>query len=407
MGGFWDSFCSSTIGNFWVRMSSAWGCTALGYANPVWWGADPTGSADSASAFNSAIATDLPIQWPKGKFKINSAITVTLANGADCFCMSGAGSNITTLFWPNASGGIQVTAGNLRNTFHLRDLTLTTSQVSSGNAIKAIGPGCNNGCEWQSDISNVTIQGDDFSASSSQYWGTAVWLHNWGGITVSNLTTNGPHGAPGSAGGGIGLIFEGDSGTTSYATVLNVTASNFNFHGIGLQLGSYWQGVTINQSNFNGEEGTACIYEPGSQTGTLVLVTITYSQFNCAGSQILLSTAVLSPTVIGNTITVYGNNNLGFSCQLSGCGGLIFIGNIINNAGAFTGNFGVAWNGTGGIVEGNYFTNIANGVNLQASANNTTVIGNAWVTVGTKFIDTPGTNSVGTAAAGHMTGVVP
>ncbi len=42
----WDAFCSSSIGNFWVRMSSGWGCTALGYANPVWWGADRTGSAE-------------------------------------------------------------------------------------------------------------------------------------------------------------------------------------------------------------------------------------------------------------------------------------------------------------------------------------------------------------------------
>ncbi|WP_157644371.1 hypothetical protein [Bradyrhizobium sp. WSM2793] len=403
----WDSFCSSSAGRFWVRMSSAWGCTTLGYANPVWWGADPTGASDSVSAFNSAIATGLPIKWPSGKFKINSAITVTLPNAAACFCMEGAGSNITTLYWPNASGGITVTAANLKNNFSIHDLTLTTSQVGSGSALHMIGPGCNNGCEWQSDITNVTIQGDDFSTSSSQYWTTAIWLFNWGGIYVNNVTTNGPHGAPGSAGGGTGLRFEGDGGSSSYAVILNVQASNFNFHNVGMFLGSYWQGITINQTNFNGAEGAACLQQGGAAAGTLVLLTVTNSQFNCAGHQIDLQTAVLSPTFTGNTITVYGNNNIGISAQQSGGTGLIAIGNIFNNMASFTGNYGIVWNGTTGTVVGNAFHNIANGTNLLANSTLNTVALNSYNGVTTKIINSGTNNSVGTAAAGNMTGVVP
>jgi hypothetical protein len=41
LGGWFNAACSSTIGQAWVRMTSGWGCTALGYANPVWWGATP------------------------------------------------------------------------------------------------------------------------------------------------------------------------------------------------------------------------------------------------------------------------------------------------------------------------------------------------------------------------------
>ncbi|HKU19344.1 MAG TPA: hypothetical protein VJP80_08890 [Candidatus Saccharimonadales bacterium] len=85
-GGAFDTLCSSTIGKMWVRLTGAWGCSALGYANPVWWGADPTGASNSTSAFNSAISAAQAagsqtgtVSIPLGKFLV-SGITVSTAN---------------------------------------------------------------------------------------------------------------------------------------------------------------------------------------------------------------------------------------------------------------------------------------------------------------------------------------
>ncbi|MGF6963031.1 hypothetical protein OKW43_000036 [Paraburkholderia sp. WC7.3g] len=85
-GGAFDTLCSSTIGQLWVRATGGWGCTALGFVSPVWWGADPTGVALSTSAFNSAITAAQSagsqsgvVSVPVGKFLV-SGITVSAAN---------------------------------------------------------------------------------------------------------------------------------------------------------------------------------------------------------------------------------------------------------------------------------------------------------------------------------------
>ena len=98
----WDSFCSTTVGNIWVRLSSAWGCTSVGYSNPVWWGADPTGSADSTSAFNSALSVALAaggqVNIPCGTYKITSSLPAQTTHRIPVFfVIVGEGSGTTVI----------------------------------------------------------------------------------------------------------------------------------------------------------------------------------------------------------------------------------------------------------------------------------------------------------------------
>jgi hypothetical protein len=291
----------------------------------------------------------------------------------------GEGSNATTLQWPNASGGITFTAGNNKNTFHLRELTLTTSQVGSGIGLNVIGLGGNNGQFVQSDIANVVISGDDIGPSTPtlHYWGAGIKLHNWPDIDISNVMTYGPHQAPGSAGGGIGLIYEGNAGTSSYAVLLNISRSSFNFHTTGIQLNDFWQGITCDQCNFNGELGGSCISQTGGATGVLVLFTLTNSQLNCAGTQVSISSSVINPTFMGNTFTVFSAGNSAINTG-TGASGLIVIGNEFNLAGAPAGTFGVVYGGAGGVVLGNIFNAIGTPVNLTAASTNTGVSQNRY-----------------------------
>lgn len=129
-GGAFDTLCSSTIGQMWVRLTSAWGCSALGYANPVWWGADPTGVAVSTSAFNSAVSSlgsSGGLVWvPAGTFLISS-LTIPTAS----VTIAGSGASATTLKTNSATADVLTfssTGG------YVRDLQMAASATRTGGA---------------------------------------------------------------------------------------------------------------------------------------------------------------------------------------------------------------------------------------------------------------------------------
>lgn len=151
-GGAFDALCSSTIGQMWVRLTSAWGCTSLGYANPVWWGADPTGVSLSTAAFASAAAANSSIFVPPGKFSIaDNAITLqagqTFRGAGRASYLSGsyAGGTLITCTTRSAHPCISVAAG--ANWATLQNFTLsgagTLGAIASGNTGIAFLGDCN------------------------------------------------------------------------------------------------------------------------------------------------------------------------------------------------------------------------------------------------------------------------
>jgi hypothetical protein len=258
----WDSFCSSGVGQFWVRMSSAWGCTALGYANPVWFGADPTGTNDSATAWNSANATGLPVRFPPGSFKLNSNIAKTLGAGIQSYILTCAGRDLTKLFWPTGNG-LTVNYGGVNSSVHINGCTFTTGTTNAGPAITLSSttstavPGFN----AQNDIENVTCRGND-GYFATDYWINCLSLANVSNTNVTGLVVAGP-----STQLGTGISIVGDVAASTYAVVLNIDKSYFTDVGVGLLYQSFVQGVAISNSNFTG--CTACIDVPASQTGVL------------------------------------------------------------------------------------------------------------------------------------------
>lgn len=338
------------------------------------------------------------ITFPGGKFKFASPVAKTLPNSQFAIMVSGAGSNATTLYWPNASGGIAYTAQHTRNTFHFRDFSITTSQIGSGNALDMTGIGANSGQYFQSDIVNVQVHGDDIGPSiTSEYWAIGIRLHNWGSINIDNTNTHGPHSAPGAAGGGRGLVYEGDAATGSYATILNVTNSSFNFHIYGAELGDYWQGVTFNQCNFNGRSGAAGIHQISGTSGVQVLLTVVDCQVDYGGAvQINLEGPVINATFDDNTISVYDNGHIGLS--MVGGQTLLASGNVINVSNAATGTFGIAYSGTGGVFTGNQFASLGTAINLQAGSSSVKVSNNSYISVTTHVVNNGTGNSVGVAS---------
>lgn len=378
-------------------------------------GGSRDGATANDTAFNAAWSvlaatgsTGGCICFPAGKNMFASQVAKTLPVSRFAITLAGDGSGASTLYWPNASGGIQLTAGDIRNSFHIRDLQITTNQVSGGSALKFIGLGNNNGTIGASDIENVTISGDDINnaGTPTKYWTTAVWAHNWGTLRIFNLNTFGLSESPGGGGGGsVGLIFEGDTATESYATILDVQMSTFNFHGVGAKFGSYWQGITVNQCNFNGGVGTAGIQVDGAD-GLLSLLTVTDSQLNTGGNQINMLAPAWALTVTGCTITPVEDSHIGINAGTSP--GIMISSNFINTSGPAAGTgIGIVSDGANGVISGNVFAGLVFAIALQADSSNVVVGMNAYTDVGTKIINSGTGNSIGTAAAGNMTGVVP
>jgi hypothetical protein len=355
---FWDAFCSTTVGNFWVRMSSGWGCTSLGYANPAWWGADPAGAADSAPAFNSALATGKPVLFPPGRFRMLSQIVRNLPSDTACFCVSGSGTGLTTLYWPAGGGGILVNAFSApsNNTADVKALKLTTGATGGGDGLKLVNGGNVN--SPPSILRNLVIQGDDYAqGSGAAYWSNDIYIKAWEAVSIDSVQTNGFWINPLTSAQGVGVRIEGDTATSRYTQSIKITNSNFGYHAVALQLGGWWQGVLISQTNFG---GAYCVYMPGSQSGTLVQLNISNSICYAAIAGIETDTNVSQAQISFNNI---------IQTEVAGPGGIIMgpssqaviQGNAVVRANTVGGD-GISINSDHAIVTGNVVQGFTNGV---------------------------------------------
>jgi len=294
-----DSAYCNSIGYLIVRWTGAWTCSNSVAANPVWWGADPTGSADSAAAINSALAANSYVQFPAGIFKVNSAISYTISSGTKSVTIIGAGQDNTILHWPNAAGGIKVTYADYKSSVHIGDLSLTTSISQGGSAIQLVNPTSegNPAVGANSDIYRVTMRGDDGYALTD-VWTIGLDIQNVSNVQIDSLSVLGP--ASTLYGTAISLV--GLPSSNTYAVAFNVSKSTFNNLAYGIVYGSYIQGVTVAQTNFTGIQYG--IYVPGSSTGNLTQLSVTNSQFNCSAFGVVESTLVGDTQLVNNLFII-------------------------------------------------------------------------------------------------------
>ena len=310
--GLWDSFCSSGVGQFWVRLSSAWGCTALGYANPVWFGADPTGSADSAPAINSAIATGLPVLSPPGKFKVNSLITKTFANNTDCFSFRGSGKGITIFNFPNAAGSLLIdgTGFGVNNCLEIAYFTALTAQNGGGNGIELLNGGISVRAP-SSAIHDVALLGADFAGTGLNFWTVGIFDHNWSGIAIQRVDVHGDSAHAFGSQGGTAIQIEGDAATSAFVQSIKVSDSNLEGNNV-VVLGSFWQGIFFHTCNIGGSVG---VLVGSSQTGQLEQLTISDGIFFADFAAVSLNSPTTGVQLLGNNV---------FVSQTSAQGGFFF-----------------------------------------------------------------------------------
>lgn len=127
-----QAFCN-TIGYLIVRTTGGWVCAQGIPANPVWFGADSTGTNDSTTAFNNAYAASSSVLFPTGTFLFSSAPHAINTPGSK---ISGSGKTGTVLKVGFATGDFFVDNNGNGSTF--RDLAFTSSVTrTSGSYINA------------------------------------------------------------------------------------------------------------------------------------------------------------------------------------------------------------------------------------------------------------------------------
>ena len=364
---------------------------------------DGTTANDTARAAAYSVISSVggTIYFPAGKYLF--ATKQSIAYGADpgySLTIRGDSSHASTLYWPNDNGGLDVTAGDYRQSIHISGLSFTTGKVlTGGSAITLNGHGANLGHVPVSTITDVTTSGDDENTYGYAFaWAIGVDIKRWHYIDFIHLNTFGIYAVPGSAGHGIGVNINGDAATSVYAIVYHFQMCNFNGHDYGVIYGGWVQGVTFNQCHFGGAIGSAGIQ--GSGSGVLAQLNVSNCEFNCGGQQIYADG--LNQTLLTiNIFTVNVNGSVGVwlvNANLCSIVGNSF--NLMTGTETSTTAISIQSGGNTTIV-GNTISGYTTGVGLNSGTSGVIEIGNSFVGVGTKFVNNGSSQTPGVAETAH------
>lgn len=153
-------------------------CTSLlGYANPIWWGADPTGAADSATAINAALtASKLVSTPPGGTYKIASSIKMQpnqrlTCNGSTITQGNGVNLGIFVDIFTNTPNGAQLDHctinGNYTNNTNTNTILVDISGANNVSVLNNVITGSTGGAINASNSVYATIQNNYIANSNS------------------------------------------------------------------------------------------------------------------------------------------------------------------------------------------------------------------------------------------------
>lgn len=393
----------------------------LGYVDPIWFGADPTGAADSSAALLAAFnALSIPggalfgageIRFTPGVYKFNSLVTLTLPTSFSKLRIVGSGSASTTLFWPNATGGIliDVTAsGGITTGVEVSGILFLAATTNAGSAVKirntvlSVNPSQN----ISSSFRDCTFWGSDLV---NNYWTTCLDIQNIGNVNFNNVTINGPGTVLGT---GINLV--GLASASSLVVQFNFVNCVINSCNVGLNYGTWVQGVSL--TNCNITDCNTAIAGASSIAGAPGQLLITTSQFGMSASGAGKAIDIQGPVdyiSITSSLFILNTGNTGaIGINLIDYGRVSLIGNHFV---APTGGIGIVVGGTqidanaAVTIVGNVFDNMTTGISLLSGSKAVTAIGNIFKATTTKISnsstdttniirDNSGYNPVGAAA---------
>ena len=359
------------------------------YVDVRWFGYVADNSTNNATAINNAIATLITtggtVYFPKGTGVSTSTITVNYPTGIFSLTFVGEGADNTTIAF-NGCAGFVINAQDAGNSVHFRDMTVTTNAAGTYAGI-TVNNSVQLGVYAQSDFTRVNLRGN--SNSLTNYWQAAFNILGMSNINFDECTIYGN--AAGTGGVGIGVAGVA-AGTNKYGVVYNISKCSLMNLGIGINYGTYVQGVTVTQTNI--VNGTTGINLSSGSVGAAEL-TVSGCNFNTTANQIFLNASIATLLITNNSFYVATSTNGVYI--VGGSGVSITNNNFIPN-GAATSTTGVNVAGTAqGVITSNTFGNsggtITTAINLSGTTTGFVVADNAYTSVTTK-VSTPGSNAI-------------
>lgn len=346
-----------------------------GCSNILTYGGSGDGLTDNAQPLADALAASTDgracVYFPQGKFKFSTPVNYVLPNASASVTIRGEGADVTELTWPSAGGGITINYSSPGNSSHIRDMTISTGQVAGGVGLHLHQTSCLNQFA-QSDIHNVTFRGADNDVGSGglDYWSAAYLVDGVSGTSVDTVTVYGSAHQQ-----GVGGKYQG-SAIGCYAIYHNISKSTFNNLNMGVVYGSYSQGLTVTQSNF--QNGVTAIYAPPGASG-LAQLQISDSQILVSGNGISLQSAIGGVMIHGNDFFAGAPNSSVFINPYSQ---VSITGNVFNSRGG-SGTIGVTFGspsamGQAAVVSGNLFGGLSTGVLLMSGSSHVNVQSNVY-----------------------------
>jgi hypothetical protein len=350
-----------------------------------WFGGRGDGTTDNLAAW-TAMAAVLSVQLngaaivfrSGGKYLFSSNTTFTYPAGRVYELeIDGPGA---ILYWPNANGGMVFNASMPSHNLLLHGMHITTGQAAGGYGIY-LSQSHPLQSFFNSSFRDVVWRGDDTTTGSGSFgWTIAANVSNWSGTLWEGCSFY-------SNGSGTLLEFSGTgaggTGGTNYSIFHNITGCIFQTAQYCLVYGTFAQGVTVSQSNF--QNADYAIYVPAGAEG-LAQLQVVNNQLSCNIAQVLISVAIplvmiannwitgvadqaavnftqaSGAAVVGNCFTLMGSNTIAIACATdvgSAPFPIAITGNAIN--GAFVG-VQLPTTGENILVSGNSFAFCTNPV---------------------------------------------
>jgi hypothetical protein len=353
------------------------------------YGADPTHAADSATAFQNAFtaaAASSPgggISIPCGNYKLLSAVPYTIPNPGNV-TVFGGGQECAVVDFTTSDGFVSTHAGNSSSEswFNLSVVSGGTTHTAFSLSMTTNVIGRNNA---QNTFRNISTRGDDCGYGCTNYW----WLH-YNVTTVGAINWDSDILFGTGSGNGEGIEVQGTATGCSgpcYGVQYNISESEFSLLYYGIWEQAYVQGITVNQSNFNGDTFGILVASGAVGLGQLSVFNSQFGQ-----SPVLIQANEAGGAFIGNYFLPSSSQvALTFSSTL-----MSFIGNLFNGTSStvaiqcFSGSLYNA-------ISGNVFNEESVAVNLNSGCNSNNVQANVYNNVTTQVNNWGSGNSVGVA----------
>jgi hypothetical protein len=299
------------------------------------WGADSTGSADSAPALGAAMAAVKAVIAPPGNFTFNSAVSssITTARGAK---LCGAGIAATVFNWPNANGGLIVGVPALSSGFTLCNISLTTSQAKSGTALTVNGANTLT-TNVATTLENVDIRGADGPLGSDS-WQTGIALNSAAAVSIVGGDIVGLGAFHGQGTTAISLLGSPPSQYTAQVSIFGTEIAGFQ---TAVYYGTNVQGVQISGAAIAGVD--YAVYLPAS-AASLSGLALTGDSLACVVTCVYGASVVIPFSMAQNVVEAAGPNAQ--MIVLTAYGGFQIVGNT------FVGNGGTGFDMGGGTAIG-------------------------------------------------------